>query len=149
MKISKRSLHYRFLNRVSSYTPPRDLCTYMRNLVGWMFIYGVLAVTIPTVVFGMAADVGVLIIGVESFSDLISKYNIGFYGQTFLGVAMGLGVLAWLIAGVALVCLIVSKIKSRRRYPYVSGKRYERTTLIAEWWRAHREKVCPIIEFTE
>ena len=149
MKISKRSVHYRFLDKVSSYTPPRDFCRYMRNLVGWILIYGVLAVTIPSVIAGMVLDLGALIFGLESIGDFLRFIftDIGFIGQTFVGVIMSLGVIAWLIAGVCLTCLIVDKIKARRRMR--ANSRYKQTSLIAEWWKAHREKVCPIIEFTE
>ena len=148
MKISKRSLHYRFLNKVSDYTPPRDLCRYMRNLVGWIFIW---TVFVPTAAIGMVEVVLLFFVGPDELDALLDTYSIGFVGQVYIAVSLFIGFLTWIVLAFGSFCWVADKIKARRyERGYVSGKDYERKpSLISEWWKAHKEKVCPIIEFTE
>ncbi|KKM21274.1 hypothetical protein LCGC14_1637180 [marine sediment metagenome] len=148
MKISKRSLHYRFLNRVSDYTPPRDLCRYMRNLVGWLFIW---IVAIPSAIIGMIELVWLAVIGAQAFDALLDAYNVGNMGRAYLGCTMFIGFLAWIALVFGSFCWIADKISQRsQKREYVSGNDYEKKpSLLSEWWKAHKENVCLIIEFTE
>ena len=135
MKISKRSLHYRFLQRVNG-KPPADLCRYMRDLVGWSLLYGVV---FPLVVAGMIELPIIMYVGKVAFNAFIADY--GVIAKIFAVLAMALGLLAWVALVLVSIFFAIDKLSDWRRY--------KPDTLLTAWVRAQKEKVCPIIEFTE
>lgn len=135
MKVSKRSLHYRFLQRMNG-TPPTDLCRYMRNLVGFLFLCGVI---LPIIVTGMISFPLVMYFGKDALHVFIA--DVGVVTRIFIIVTIALGGLAWLAVALLTVFFTCDKIRAWRQY--------EPDSLLSVWLRAKKEKICPIIEFTE
>ncbi len=137
MKISKRSLHYRFLRKMDG-LPPTDLCRYMRNLVGWSLLVGVAA---PITIFGMIALPASIVFGLFFIDLLVDKF--GVIVAIALAGSFILGAFAWLIVLISTILTVMDKMTQWR------WRRYESDSLLIKWWKARKENICPIIEFTE
>lgn len=155
MRIDKRSWHYRLLYKLynhgwdAQYGVPNDLCRYMRKLVLTIVGFAVgFTVVVPTLVGGV-----ILVPLMAMYSPDTVQEALSFIPSPLIGVFVVIGMFIWLAAIIISLGLLGDYIGSKIinfRFPVnPKGKREKRVGIFAAWWRAHKEKVCPIIEFYE
>ena len=99
---------------------------------------------IPIFVGGVSLIPLMIIYGGDTMREVLS-----FIPIPVLGVIMLAGAIIWFAAFV-LLCgatgdYIVSKIINYSQ----RDKREKRVGIFAAWWKAHKERVCPLLEFYE
>ncbi|KKL71268.1 hypothetical protein LCGC14_2096640 [marine sediment metagenome] len=155
MKIDRRSWHYRLLSKIynngwrNDYGVPKDLCRYMRKLV--LTIVGftvVIAIVVPTLIGGVILVPLMAIYSPDTVHEALS-----FIPSPVITTIVFIGMFIWLAAVIISLGMLGDYIGSKIlnfRFPVnPKGKREKRVGIFAAWWRAHKEKVCPIIEFYE
>ena len=154
MRIDRLSWHYRLLNKFyntgfgSDYGIPNDLCRYVRKLVLTIVGFtGVIAIVVPTLVGGV-----ILIPLMAMYPDTVQE-ALSFLPSPVIGIVAVIGAFIWIAAVIISLGMLGDYIGSKIinfRFPVnPKGKREKRVGIFAAWWRAHKEKVCPIIEFYE
>lgn len=151
--ISKSSASYRFIDRYSDKYPPNNFCAYYRKLF-WMALAW----------FGIAFAVACgpmlwlfLLTGVISWND--AYVNTAPMANFYSGAVTLVYILGNCVNIVLLVVLFLfilmgiswlwdKGVKTTKFF--VSGNNQpSQPSFIATWYRAKKNKFCPIIEFTE
>lgn len=141
MKINRNSWHYK---RADSFTyiPSKSLCLYfwqvVWGIVFWWVITPVLAVVVAVLVFGcLPLAVGTFLLDLIDYIKTGSKW-LDAIRATGLGYLFFLTFFA-LLAGFA----YYRKVRSRQKLKF---KKEE--NLFVSYIKAKKQKICPIIEFT-
>lgn len=141
MNISKQSWHYRLMNcRLFSWVPALDLCTYMRRLVLSLIVVGIL---IPAAIVGIIQIPIFFFMGPEIVA-LLS--DISLVVEITLIWTMIFGIIAWLMG--IIYCLIMLSNTIVKWMGQRSDGRSQRS-LLGEWLKAHKDKICPVIQYTK
>ncbi len=156
MKIDRRSWHYRLLKKIynngwrNDYGIPNDLCRYMRKLV--LTIVGftvVIAIVAPTLIGGVILVPLVAMYSLDTVQEALSFIPF----SPVITTAIVMGMFIWLAAVIISIGMLGDYIGSKIinfRFPVTpKEQREKRVGIFATWWKAHKEKVCPIIEFYE
>jgi len=123
MKISRRSWHYRYLNKLDMiYTGgAQNLCTYCQKLI-------IAVVLIPLA--------GLIVLTVLLLP----------FWWWVVGVPLYLAVLVGMVDIVGLYFIW----REHRGYRRDSGKlKHKEPSLVVSWLKARKAKICPLVEYTE
>lgn len=144
-KINKNDISYRFLNRWCDWIP-RDFCGYYRKVT--LVALGLFALAF---LIGNALMAPVYyLFGVGLFNDHITTiqevlYVISFYEWIF-AIALGGTFLAYYVKDK------VEDWKDSKAYDadgnYI-GRKEKNPSIIKMWYKAKKEKFCPLIEFED
>lgn len=138
--ISTKSLLYRFLNNYYSKREiPNNLCGFVRKVMWAFFLatlgWGLLTFLLTSLLFGM---VGMLFLGM-SLDDLFV------FGPVFVVTSVAL---AFISIGL-LIQYSKDKYYASSYYNKPSYKKVSKPWLITEYYRAVKNKICPMLEFTK
>ena len=165
MKISKSSWHYRFVMYPVTllgwdWGTPSNLCAYVRRLFGTTlltFLFVLIAV-------GMVLDVYLYMFLPDELAEGVSKIDwlmssLGLEGtlmMLLLVAAVIPGALAWCFVAFALAIVAIfgtgfgvySLTQMRKESLEAQGKA-TLTHVMVEWYKAKKEKYCPVVTYEE
>ncbi len=158
MEIKTDSWHYKLVNRFCEMDWVRNFCPYMRRLTGILAIF---VFVIPSVLFGMAETLVMLVKGREVLDTWLASLGslvLGYYGV----ICVILGIIAWLIViGYLLLILVMYVVGKINNYletnqSYTSWLRYRIKRRMARqrepnifvlWCKARHDQICPMVKF--
>lgn len=142
MKISKSSWHYKFYKKNNHFYEPKDLCSYIRNIIynGFLLIIGIALLT--------TLGVGYLIGGYEAIMLMFYhiKPNLPDLLAIFAGVTLMVGSIA--------LALFIVKINDNRKYKkwQLAREGYveeESPSFISLLWKRFKDKTCHLVEIVD
>ena len=141
ISISRASWHYLFINKYSDYSAPRDLCRYCRKLVT-MICVGILM----GVVVGFIA-----LLVLSSWWSMLHYYVLtdGWDFDGIFGEPLTVICLIFQVAIVLLVVIVQVATRIRKWFRNLPDKEPTPPWLITLWWKAHRDKICPGLTFSQ
>ena len=156
MNINTNSWHYRLVNKFCDMWRVNNLCPYMRRLTG---ILVVIVFVIPSVLFGMANTIVLIVKGREVLDTLLLNFGgdvFHYYGVacTVFGMVAWLLVLGYLL--VTLVLYVVGKVakaldnnESYQSWRYDKAQRsmLREPNIFITWCKARHDQVCPMVDF--
>lgn len=133
MKISTSSLHYRITNFFWGFRfwdwkepiMPRSLCLYF-----WTMVFSPLIPVISLAVVSLAGSLIYMIvvgIGIMGVWDLYHSEDVGF-------IFIGFQLLIWALSAAGI---------------YAEYRKHKSPSILIQYIKAKKEKVCPIIEYTK
>lgn len=149
MNIWTTSWHYRLL-RFFYIDVPSDLCRYARNLV---LTLAAISATVISVPFGMFAVGMIFASGEQELGsafvyvlDLMGLDGSGALTTSLMVVAMIIGALAWAMLALVIFGYCILYLDGAFDDGPAPAKQ---PGLISTWWRAKKDKICPLINFVE
>lgn len=168
--IKKTSWHYRVnkfvhslltmnWNFVDYYCPARSICTYF-----WSTIFSlVVLIEIPFILFGMYSWTEVWF-EYANYSEMFFEWAIQtpitliFVPFGIVGLVIGLAV--WVMGAILLLLILMflgyyifSLLVYKRTYntdrSAYNADKPAQPSLLKEWWKAKKEKVCPLVNFVD
>ena len=139
LKFNSKSWHYWLATKIGSYRPWGDFCSYVRNVLGGLFVAAMLA----------AIASGILLaIGME----IRAAYTCWFtpvctFGKPEQAIAMGAGILAFIAAAI-FGMIQLQDYKERVRDEIHAGIRKRKEPgFVKMAYRSIKEKTCFRVEF--
>lgn len=146
MIISKNSWHYKLLQKKSHGVIPTSLCSYFWNVVwtivkNYIYPFGIL------ILFSVVVGTGALItVGIYEKPEITSVVFI------ILSFATGLGTLIFTFA-IAFLLASLKNLYDDLTFKRENNKSQEKVDkqsgLLVSYLKAKKQKICPIITFTE
>lgn len=136
MNVSKQSWHYRFINNFSNYPPPGNLCPYMRKLM--LFILMFPAGALGAIFFISLATAPLW------FSFLESDTSLAF---AVMGGAIDIIILFFIWSEYRAELTHPDNALHDELLPGLEIQPPAFFALIAAWFRAKHDQVCPEIDF--
>lgn len=152
MNISKNSWHYKLLKKKSFGVIPTSLCSYFWKVAGAIF-KGYVLPTITIVLFVTLSVGSSYVIGrmVLEVTDTFPKEDTATLGIVMASLAIGMAVFA-LGTGLVLSTVFLESL-FKEWVVKSSNKQQEKVDkqsgLLVSYLKAKKQKICPIITFTE
>lgn len=148
--VRKSSWHYRLLDGYSPIHIASNVCTYFWQVVIWT---ASVIILVPSTIVAVVLPPVLLYLGDPALEQLAELSNIV---ELWIMICSVIGIVAWFLAAGALTLFILGTIVrlivglfpdrdpfDERRVPT------KEPGLFRQWMKAKKEKMCPLIEFTD
>ena len=130
MKISKTSWHYRMLSKMDMLPKEPSLCPYFRNL-----IFSLAIITLSS-----AVVIGILGVMLSPIVHFLSIFTVS-------AKVLEAAAVLWFCCGILIIAIPAAIWGIERSFR--RDKKNKEPTIVGQWIKAKKEKICPMIDFTE